>query len=169
MKDPCSGFRPIVLIAQNDEDDLRILQEASLKYNKYDVVVATTGQEIVDKINETCFDAVIIGLRFSDLTGSTLAYLIHAFDPLIKIGFLTNYNTASLIEAVERLDCTFLNKNVELQNLDKLCEKIYHIATEIPCSDKLRISGRNSSEAYRNRYKEYKTLAIPESMKCKGV
>lgn len=166
MKDPCSEFRPIVLIAQHDEDDLTILKNASEKYNKYDVVTARTGQEVVDSINDTCFDAVIIGLRFEDLTGSTLAYLIHGFDPLIKIAFLTTYNTVSLIEAVKSLDCEYLDKEKEMQNLDTLCEKIYHIATEIPCVDKLRISGRKSSEEYRNRYKEYKVLSIPSAIKA---
>lgn len=165
MKDPCAEFRPVVLIAQHDEDDLRLLKEASLRYNKYDVVIARTGQEIVDKINDTCFDAVIMGLRFEDLTGSTLSYLIHEFDPLIKIGFLTTYSTETLIEAVNRLDCVFLDKNIEMKDLDSLCGKIYEIATEIPCADKLRISGRDSSKAYRSRYQRYKTLAIPHVMK----
>lgn len=169
MDDPCAEFRPVVLIAPHNKNDLELLKDASLKYNKFDLVTASTGQEIVDKINENCFDAVIIGLKFPDLTGSTLAFLIHEFDALIRIGFLTIYNTQTLVESAEQLNCVFLDKNKEMKNLDTLCEKIYGLATEIPCADKLRISERKSSEADRNRYKEYNKLSIPPIMKVQGI
>lgn len=161
MVNPCTEFRPVVLIAQSDIQDLQVIVEASLQYDKYDIVTATTGQEIVDKINSTCFDAVIMGLRFPDLTGSTLAYLIHDFNPLIKIGFLTHYHTKSLIHTVENLNCVFFNKTEELKDLNGLCEKIYKVATEIPCSDKIRAQSRELNSENRLKYTNYNKLFIP--------
>lgn len=165
MTEQTEKFRPIVLIAQHDIKDLSLLEKACVRYNRFDVVTASCGEEVVDRINDHCFDAVFIGLKFPDITGATLAYLIREFDPLITIGFLTSYNTPTLIDAVESLDCVFLDKNKEMQDLDSLCEKLYDITSNIPCVDELRTSERSSSEVYRNRYRQYHKLSIPKVIK----
>lgn len=161
---PCSEYRPKILIAQANLDDLELLKSESLVYNKYDVVTASTGQEVVERVNDTCFDAVVIGLKFPDLTGATLAFLIHEFDPLIKIVFLSNYNSNILVASVQELNCVYLDKNIELKDIPKLCSKLYDISMELPCSEPSRTLKREYSSENRSRFRSYNKLIIPESL-----
>lgn len=161
---PCSEYRPNILIAQNDEDDLKLLEAASIKYGKYDAVYAQTGQEIIDNVNNHCFDTIILGLKFPDITGATIAYLVHQFDPLVTIGFLTVYKNNILVAAANDLHLRFWDKNEKFKDLDLLCCDIYDLAVEISCDDEKRIIRREYRKPLRDEYLKYHKLTIPHSL-----
>lgn len=149
----CSKDRPVILIAQADTNDLRRIEDAAIECNKFDVITATTGREVVDKINDSNIDIVIIGLKFPDFTGTTLAFIIHEFNPYIKIGFLTNYRSSILVSATHHLNCVFFDKEEEMQNLPDLCEKLYNLAKE------------KEQEEESRQYDSCETLVIPPIVK----
>lgn len=161
---PCSEYRPVVLLAQSDLDDLDRLAVASDSFDKYDYILASTGVEIINAVNNQCLDAVILGLKFPDITGSTVAYLIHEFDPLISLAFLSGYNNNILVSAAHDLHSKFWDKTVEFQDLPALCDKIYKLAIEMPCANGGRLVKREYMKERRELYKKYNRLALPSSL-----
>jgi len=161
---PCSEYRPVVLIAQSDEDDLLTIANAARKYNKFDVVTTTTGQGIIDNVNKFCFDAIVLGLKFPDITGATVAYLVHQFDPLVSVGFLSVYNSNIMITMAQDLNCRFWNKTERFKDLDSLCKDVYKLAIEMPCDNKSRIIKRAYTKPAREEYLKYGKLRVPDSI-----
>jgi CheY-like chemotaxis protein len=161
---PCSDYRPRVLIAQSDQDSLELLVENSRVYNKYDVEIAVSGQAVVDMVNEYCFDAIVLGLKFPDITGATLAYLIHRFDPLVSVAFLSNYKSDILISVAQDLGFKFWNKDEKFEDLEKLCKDIYDLALYMPCDAEKRIIKREFMRPEREEYLKYGKLTVPHSI-----
>lgn len=161
---PCSEYRPVVLIAQSDEEDLKTVQTAARSYDKFDVVTTTTGQGIIDNVNKYCFDAIVLGLKFPDITGATVAYLVHQFDPLISVGFLSVYKSSIIITMAQDLNCRFWDKNEKFTDLPSLCDDIYNLAMEMPCDNKSRIIKRAYMKPAREEYLKYGKLEVPDSI-----
>lgn len=161
---PCSEYRPLVLLAQSDKDDLNQLAIASDNCNKYEYVLASKGMEIINAVNNQCFDAVVLGLKFLDITGATVAYLIHDFDPLISLIFLSTYNNNILVSAAHDLNSKFWNKNEEFTDMPALCEKIYQAAIEMPCDNSDRMVKREYMRDRRELYRKYDKLSLPSSL-----
>lgn len=161
---PCSEYRPIVLLAQYDADDLDKLVQYCLKCDKFDIETASTGQEIIDKVNNTCFDAIILGLKFPDITGSTLAFLVHQFDPLVSVAFLSTYSSNILIAGAQDLGFLFWSKEDKFKDLDNFCGEIYDLAIAMPCDDETRIIKREFMKPIREEYLRYKKLSVPDSI-----
>ncbi len=160
---PCSEYRPKVLLAQSNKDDLEKIAHCAEACDKYNFVLASTGTDIINKINSEYFDAVVLGLKFPDITGSTIAYLIHEFDPLISIIFLSSYNSNILISVVEAIGCKFLDKAEAMENLPELCEFIYQTSMETSCENDKLISKEFVNDR-RNTYKQYEKLSLPKSI-----
>ena len=161
---PCSEYRPVVLIAQSNEEDLNAIRNAAQEFDKFDVVTTNTGKGIVDYVNQICFDAIILGLKFPDITGATVAYLVHHFDPLVSVAFLTTYKSNILVAAAEDLNLKFWDKTEKLKDLNALCQDIYDLAMEVRCDDKTRIIKRMYMQPARAEYLKYRELLIPESI-----
>lgn len=160
----CSEYRPRVLIAQSDTESLSELVKYCKAYNKFDVITATTGQEIIDAVNGCCFDALVLGLKFPDITGATLAYLVHQFDPLVSVAFLSSYDNDILVAGAKDLGFEFWNKTEKFKDLGKLCTEIYDLAITMPCDDSTRIIKREYMKPVRDEYLRYEKLRLPNSL-----
>jgi DNA-binding NtrC family response regulator len=160
----CSQYRPSVLVAQSDFDCLKRIELEAKNQNKFDLVLATSGKTTIENINSHCFDGVVLGLKFPDITGSTLAYLIHEFDPDISIAFLTTYNTGVLSTTAEYLRCKIWDKEKELENIPNLCNKIYELSMENPCKNLQRTLSRKYAQTKRGLYSQYAKLSVPDSL-----
>ncbi|CAN5203820.1 hypothetical protein BH09PAT1_BH09PAT1_1470 [soil metagenome] len=160
----CSEYRPRVLIAQTCNENLNLLLNYAAKHNLFDVITAHTGKEVITEVNNQCFDAIILGLRFPDITGSTLAYLISQFDPLVSVAFLTEYSNDILVAGTIDLGLPFWSRIDKFKDLDKFCKEIYDFAMTMPCDNKTRIIRRQYTKPARERYLRYGKLVLPDSI-----
>ena len=64
-----------ILVAENDEDNLRTLSRALVK-NGYDVKTAASGESVLDLTEREYFDAIISEVMLPRLDGFTLVYLL---------------------------------------------------------------------------------------------
>lgn len=158
-KNGTNNYRPRVLIAQSDEEDLQLIEKHVLRFAKFDYILADRGTQVIQEINENCFDVVVLGLKFKDVTGTTLAYLIHEFDPTIPIVFLTSYSNVMLSGAEDVAYKVIEKENLE-ENLPSICEDIYNIAMEMDVANNDKEGQRNYKRPQYNTHR----LALPTSI-----
>lgn len=74
-----------------------------LSDNGYDVAVARTGREGLDKTSEQQFDVTITDLRLSDMMGIDVLRHIREKDPCSLVIIITAYSTPEIISESKRL------------------------------------------------------------------
>jgi CheY-like chemotaxis protein len=157
-KDCLPKYKPVVLIAQNDVEVLRAISECAKKFDRFNFDTAITGLEIIEKVNKKSYDAVVMGLKFPDITGTTVAMLIYDFDSNANIAFLTSYDSCLLKSLVTCCDFLVWSRNEKMQDTEGLCRDIYNLAM------------RGSQEGFSNigrlkkREDSINSIVVPQSL-----
>jgi DNA-binding NtrC family response regulator len=144
----CPPYRPHVLVADEDTDFLQRLDVAIESCGLFDMDVATSGREIVQRVNETCYDALVLEIKFPDILGTTIASLIHETDPELPIAILSKYDGKAATFGVVRSESLFWYKSFtyNTEELQELCEKIYNLSLINPCSREQRHRKREEAK-----------------------
>jgi DNA-binding NtrC family response regulator len=74
-----------------------------LSDNGYDVAVARTGREGLDKTSKQRFDVTITDLRLSDMMGIDVLRSIREKDPCSLVIIITAYSTPEIVSESKRL------------------------------------------------------------------
>ena len=74
-----------------------------LSDNGYDVAVARTGREGLDKTSEQQFDVTITDLRLSDMLGTDVLRHIREKDPCSRVIIITAYSTPEIVSESKKL------------------------------------------------------------------
>ena len=74
-----------------------------LSDNGYDVAVARTGREGLDKTSKQQFDVTITDLRLSDMMGIEVLRHIREKDPCSRVIIITAYSTPEIVSESKRL------------------------------------------------------------------
>lgn len=160
--DDCQSqdYRPLVLIADDNEDFLFMLTSVLEKDGRCDVRTASTGKDIIALVNELCFDALVLDVKFPDIMGTTIAELVHEGDPQVSIAFLTGYTGQATKEAIARVGGIYWPK--PLESIKKFCNDLYNLALVNPCSNKERLELREYAQRRLLSKKETPKIEIPD-------
>ncbi len=164
------SYRAKILVADDNEDFLEVLQIFLRQYNKFDIDIARTGKEVVEKVNTTCYDVVILDVKFPDVLGTTIGELLKKYDPLLNVGFLTGYVGSATLEAVDRIHAKYWIKPIE--DINGLAQDIYQMALEHPCNGAERTEKRKEAQIRLKARKDAKDfIEIPKVLleASKGV
>ena len=74
-----------------------------LSDNGYDVAVARTGREGLDKTSEQQFDVTITDLRLTDMLGTDVLRRIREKDPCSRVIIITAYSTPEIVSESKKL------------------------------------------------------------------
>lgn len=108
------------ILVVDDEKSSRILVSKNLsKFNaNYEVDVASSGKEALDKIASKSYDLVITDLMMPDLDGLELIRRTRTTSPNTRLILITAYGDESIQEQARLLDVSrYINKPVWLKEL----------------------------------------------------
>lgn len=112
--------KPSRILVVDDNEDIRITMKAILENEGYQVDLATTGNEAIQKTEKMTFSAVLIDIRLPDMEGVKLLELMKDGEPktrkIIVTGFPTIQNAAA---SVDKKADAYLIKPVDLTKLLK--------------------------------------------------
>jgi len=95
-----SYIKNILLV--DDDKDFTNLFSSVVEKEGYSVEVASTGQEALNKFNESKFDLLILDIRLPDMMGGEVAKKIRSKDNKIGIIMVTGY--PNLQDSIDALD-----------------------------------------------------------------
>ncbi|MGO1317987.1 MAG: response regulator transcription factor [Cellulomonadaceae bacterium] len=80
---------PVRVLVVDDEPNLAELLAATLRFEGWDVGVATTGQEAIARARASRPDVVVLDVMLPDLDGMAVLGRLRGFDPAVRVLFLT--------------------------------------------------------------------------------
>ncbi|MCX7590038.1 MAG: sigma-54 dependent transcriptional regulator [Kiritimatiellae bacterium] len=114
--------KPTVLVVDDDKNTRDGLEKALCE--KYEVVLASSGEAALDILREKHVDILLSDMRMPGLDGITLVQRTLAHDPTIICIVLTAYGTVeTAVEAMKRGAYDFLMKPVNLDHLELLLQR----------------------------------------------
>jgi DNA-binding NtrC family response regulator len=115
---------PRVLII-DDDDLVRTLLFDFLNTRGYEVTVASSGIEGLEKLKHSLFDIVITDLKMPEMDGLTLTKKIKEMKREIEIIVVTGYGTTDAeVEAMQSGVSGFLRKPFRLEDILGMLEKV---------------------------------------------
>ena len=107
------------------EDDVKLLRtyQSILQGEGYDVEIASTGNQALEKVEETKFRLVILDIRLPDIMGDEVARGVRARDEKVPIIVVTGYPT--LQESIDILELgiyEILVKPIEIEELLRIVQ-----------------------------------------------
>ncbi len=119
MEDPTvrSDLKGKVLIVDDAPDTLEIIQKL-LQYEGYDVLMASTGEEGVKKVEEEKPDVVLMDINLPGIDGTEALKRIRVLNPLQCVVMLTAFATVdNAIQALKEGATDFVKKPFENEHL----------------------------------------------------
>ncbi|MGQ9661729.1 MAG: sigma-54-dependent transcriptional regulator [Kiritimatiellia bacterium] len=114
--------KPVVLVVDDDKNTRDGLEKALCE--RYEVLLASTGEAALETVKSRHVDIVLSDLRMPGMDGLTLVQRTLAYDPTIICVVLTAYgNVETAVEAMKRGAYDFLMKPVNLDHLELLLER----------------------------------------------
>jgi putative PEP-CTERM system response regulator len=105
------------ILVVDDEQSQRDLLAGLLSKAKHQVVVAGSGEEALEKINEG-IDLAIVDLKMPGMDGLTTLKEIKKLNPAISVIILTAYGTVeTAVEAMKQGAYDYLNKPIDVDEL----------------------------------------------------
>ncbi|MFC2072690.1 sigma-54-dependent transcriptional regulator [Chloroflexota bacterium] len=90
------------VLVVDDEEIVRSLLQQTLERANYDVVIAASGQEALDKVAETEFDAVLLDMKMPGMSGLEVLQQLTAHQPHTCVLMVTAVGDAeTAIEAMK--------------------------------------------------------------------
>jgi DNA-binding response OmpR family regulator len=118
------NFKGKILIVDDNIDLLDYLKDFFMIYN-YEVILAETGAEGIDKFREFSPDIVISDMRLPDKNGNIVVKEIKEIDREVPIIIITGYSDHQLIlSAMKNGACDLLKKPFKPNDLKYLINKI---------------------------------------------
>jgi DNA-binding response OmpR family regulator len=118
------NFKGKILIVDDNIDLLDYLKDFFMIYN-YEVILAETGAEGIDKFREFSPDIVISDMRLPDKNGNVVVKEIKEIDREVPIIIITGYSDHQLIlSAMKNGACDLLKKPFKPNDLKYLINKI---------------------------------------------
>ena len=99
------------ILIVDDEKNIRLTLSECLQSKEYDIEMAETGEEALQKIKAKDFNLVLLDLRLPGMDGMELLRRIHDFRPDIRVVILSAHGTIdSAVEATRLGAVAFLQK-----------------------------------------------------------
>jgi two-component system response regulator AtoC len=114
------------ILVVDDEEKQRDLLAGFLRKKGYAVTTAASGKEAIEKNRTTGFDLTILDLKMPEVDGIETMSRMKEIDPETYFIILTGYGTVE--SAVEAMRCgasDYINKPINLDELELLIERIY--------------------------------------------
>jgi DNA-binding NtrC family response regulator len=122
MTDKDKGQR--ICIVDDDQRLCNTMKEV-LSINGYNVDVAYSGQEIIDKIKNEAFKILILDIRLPDINGLDVYEKVKAIDPEVGVVFISGYaSDENMSEIIRKNNYIYLHKPFEPDDLIKMLGKI---------------------------------------------
>jgi len=119
MGDPLvhNGIKGKVLIVDDAPDTLDIICKL-LRYEGYDVITASTGEEGVKKVEEEDPDVVLMDINLPGIDGTEALRRVRGINPLLCVIMLTAFATVdNAIQALKEGAADFIKKPFENEHL----------------------------------------------------
>ncbi|MBU1965206.1 MAG: response regulator, partial [Proteobacteria bacterium] len=111
-------MKPAKILVVDDELNMRLVLEAMLKKEGYEVATAADGQEALRILKEEKIAVVATDLRMPRLDGMGLLNRIMQDDPSLPVIILTAYGTvANAVDALKKGAFDYLTKPFEQDEL----------------------------------------------------
>jgi len=119
---------PRVLVV-DDEPNVLYSIEKGLQSAELEVVVARTGRQAVEQVEQARPDAVILDFRLSDLSGLEVFDQIRQIAPRLPVIIITAYtSTETAIEAMKRGAFEYLLKPLDLHQLREVVQRALELS-----------------------------------------
>jgi putative nucleotidyltransferase with HDIG domain len=106
------------ILIVDDEPQVRQMIGATLEQQKYEVVLATSGQQALDALDASLFDLVLTDIIMQDINGIVLLERIHSRFPSLPVVVVTAIHDISVaIDAMRRGAYDYLLKPFERDQL----------------------------------------------------
>ncbi len=117
------------LLVVDDEPNVLYSIEKGLQSDELEVVVAPTGRQGVEMVEQARPDAVILDVRLSDMSGLDVFDQIRRKAPRLPIIMITAYaSTETAIEAMKRGAYEYLLKPVDLHQLREVVKRALELS-----------------------------------------
>jgi DNA-binding NtrC family response regulator len=112
------------ILIVDDDDTIRSTMKAILEDEGYEVDLAASGKEGVQKANETSYNIALLDIRLPDMEGVELLKLMKPAVPRTRKIMVTGYpSTQNAIEALNKNADAYLIKPVDIEKLLKTIEE----------------------------------------------
>ncbi|KAA0258793.1 response regulator [Deferribacter autotrophicus] len=110
--------KPYKILVVDDEEHTRLGYAEVLKLDGYEVDIAETGLEGLEKAKATKYDVIVTDLRMPEMDGLTFIENLRKFDESAKIVIITAFGTYKSYQKSRNLGVvTYLNKPVRAKDL----------------------------------------------------
>lgn len=112
------------ILIVDDEKDLARLLQMILHLKGYEVEIATTGYEAIEKVKQTQFDLSLLDIRLPDINGVDVFLKIKEIAPQIRVIMMTGFAVEELIEqAINNGAYACIHKPFDIDKIFELIEK----------------------------------------------
>jgi two-component system response regulator HydG len=120
-------MKPKILVV-DDERSHRLMIEAVLSAEGYDIAQADSGQTAIDAVAEKFYDLVIMDIRMPELGGIEALQKIKTISPGIPIVIMTAYaSVGTAVDALKSGASDYLTKPLDIEELKMLVAKTLRI------------------------------------------
>jgi DNA-binding NtrC family response regulator len=138
------------ILIVDDDDTIRSTMKAILEDEGYEVDLAASGKEGVQKANETSYNIALLDIRLPDMEGVELLKLMKPAVPRTRKIMVTGYpSTQNAIEALNKNADASLIKPVDIEKLLKTIEEQLKLQ-----EDERNFSEQKVAEFIESRVKE---------------
>jgi CheY-like chemotaxis protein len=111
-----------ILICEDEKDVWEFLESLLIKAG-FEVHIATDGKEAVDKAREIKPDLLLLDIRMPKINGLEAAKMIRDFDRVVKIIFLTGFQSQELLKEAAKYDISdYIIKNMSTKEILKVIQ-----------------------------------------------
>jgi DNA-binding NtrC family response regulator len=118
-------MKPLSILIIDDEPLMRLSMTDALKEVGYEVRSAATGQEGLDRLNQTTFDIVITDLRLPGVDGLDLLQACKQRSPRTEVILITAHGSVeAAVEAMKRGAYDFIMKPFSMEELLLIVDRV---------------------------------------------
>jgi len=108
----------------DDDKQLCEMLEKSLTTNGYDVEVAYSGNEVLEKVKGEAYKVLILDMKLPDVSGMEVYEKIKSMNPNIGVIFISGYGVEDQAGKPLKNNYIYLQKPFEPENIIKMLENI---------------------------------------------
>jgi two-component system response regulator AtoC len=120
-----TGAKPVLLVVDDEPGILRVIARFARKMG-FDVAMAGSGQEALEKLRSENAAVALVDLRMPDVEGLEVLRRIRAADPECQVILMTGHASIdTAIEAIKRGAVDYLSKPLDFDRLEALLGRIH--------------------------------------------
>ncbi|MGA1862384.1 response regulator [Deferribacter thermophilus] len=117
------------ILVVDDEEHTRLGYAEVLRLDGYEVDIAETGLEGLEKAKKTKFDVIVTDLRMPQMDGLTFIEKLREFDSDARVVIITAFGTYKSYQKSKQLGViTYLNKPVRAKDLKDAVSDVLNIS-----------------------------------------